>query len=472
MTTLSRKTKIMKRNLLTLLVPVLLLSACSDDFTLLSPVSERNTGSYYQSQSDFEVALNGAYDALQSSGTFGMNYILFMEMRADNAANGGGATGLAATLEALDTFTEIATANELRNSWAASYAGIARANAIISRIDDATFTSETVRSRIKGEALFIRALLYYHLSVVFGNIPSQFEEATSPSVEINQVPASEIYAQLELDLAEARGLLPETYAAADRGRATRHAAAALLGRIYLTNGKASSAVEPLRSVVTSGQHQLLASYASIWGPANEFNKESIFEVQFVKGGLGEGSPYTDMFTPNGLAGGVGGGGAPQDVTADLVNAYEPGDARFGATLDVTNPDNPWVKKYDSTPFAALDSDVNWMEIRYAEVLLNLAEALGEGNEAYGLINQVRARAGLDPISAGTSGTFASKLLQERRVEFAFENKRWADLLRFGVAKSVMSAHLGIPQSSVKLLFPIPQSQIDVAPDRMTQNSEH
>lgn len=461
-----------KRILPLLLAPALLVTACSDDFTLLSPISERNVGSYYQSQTDFQVAINGAYDALQGNGAFGMNYVLFMEMRADNAANGGGATGLAATLEAIDKFDEIATASELKSTWSTAYSGIARCNTILARIDDASFTSEAVRSRIKGEALFIRSLLYYHLAVVFGNVPSQFDEATSPEAPVVQVPASEIYNQIEQDLETARGLLPESYSGADQGRATRHAAAALLGRVYLTNGKSAQAVEPLRSVISSGRHALVADYADIWGVDNEFNAESIFEVQYVKGGIGEGSAFTDMFTPNGLAGGVGGGGAPQDVTDDIVAAYEAGDARMAATLDMTDPANPWVKKYDSVPFGPLDSDVNWMEIRYAEVLLNLAEALGEGAEAYGLINQVRARAGLAAIDAGTAGSFASKLLQERRVEFAFENKRWPDLLRFGVAKSVMAAHLSVSEAEITLLFPIPQSEIDVAPDDMQQNSEH
>ena len=113
-----------------------------------------------------------------------------------------------------------------------------------------------------------------------------------------------------------------------------------------------------------------------------------------------------------------------------------------------------------------------MEMRYAEVLLNLAEALGEGSQAYGYINQVRARAGLDPIDASTPGSFSEKLLQERRVELAFENKRWADLLRFGQAKSVMASHLGVSEGTINLLFPIPQSQIDVSPNDMTQNPGH
>ena len=160
----------MKKLILTLLLPLLFIS-CSDDFTVLGPISERNVVNYYKTQSDFEVAINGAFDALQANGTFGVKYVLFMEMRADNTANGGGATGLAETLEDIDKFAEIPTASELNDSWIASYDGIARANTIITRIDDITFTSDDVKNRIKGEAYFIRSMLYYHLAVIFGNVP-------------------------------------------------------------------------------------------------------------------------------------------------------------------------------------------------------------------------------------------------------------------------------------------------------------
>lgn len=452
----------MKKSLLILLLPVLFIS-CSEDFTVLGPISERNVVNYYKTQSDFEVAINGAFDALQSNGTFGVNYVLFMEMRADNTENGGGATGLAATLEQLDKFEEIATASELNSTWIASYEGIARANTIISRIDEVSFTSDDVKNRIKGEALFIRSLLYYHLGVIFGNVPLITAEVTAPqNMNLNQVSASEVMAQIATDLTTAEGLLPST------GRVSSGAAAALLGRVYLQAGDKASAVAPLKRVVSSNVYSLEANYADVWGPGNEGSSEILFQVEYMSGNVGEGSSYTDMFTASGVAGGVGGGSAPQNVTQDFIDSYEAGDLRQAATLS----DSATVEKYEDTPTAPFDSDVNWVEIRYAEVLLNLAEAVGEGAEGYGYINQVRARAGLAAIDGTTPGSYDDKLLHERRVELAFENKRWPDLLRHGKAKSVMASQLGIAEASVTLLFPIPQSQIDVAPDEMTQNAEH
>ena len=452
----------MKKLILTLLLPLLFIS-CSEDFTVLGPISERNVVNYYKTQTDFEVAINGAFDALQSNGTFGVKYVLFMEMRADNTANGGGATGLAETLEDIDTFGEIPTASELNDSWIASYDGIARANTIISRIDDVTFTSDDVKNRIKGEAHFIRSMLYYHLAVIFGNVPLVTAEVTAPqNMNLNQVSADQVFAQIATDLTAAEGLLPTT------GRVSSGAAAALLGRVYLQAGDNASAVAPLKRVVASNVYSLEANYADIWGPANEGSSEILFQVEFMSGNVGEGSSFTDMYTASGVAGGVGGGVAPQTVTQDFIDSYEAGDLRQGATLS----ESATVEKFEDNPTSPFDSDVNWVEIRYAEVLLNLAEAVGEGAEGYGYINQVRARAGLAAIDGTTPGSYNDKLLHERRIELAFENKRWPDLLRHGKAKSVMASHLSIGEGSVTLLFPIPQSQIDVAPDEMSQNAEH
>ncbi len=126
----------------------------------------------------------------------------------------------------------------------------------------------------------------------------------------------------------------------------------------------------------------------------------------------------------------------------------------------------WCIKYGTTnPSTDNDGPNNWVVLRYADVLLMLAEAIGESAESYGYINQVRTRAGLDPISSSTAGTFAEKLLQERKVELAFEGHRWPDLKRFGVAASVM---LSDPQRSIdirgRLNLAIPQREMDINPD--------
>lgn len=464
-----------KLNILTSAVMLIMLGACSDDFTDLSPISERNAGNFYRTATDFEVAINGTYDALQADGTYGRTYILMNEMRSDNVANDAGASGLAASLEQIDQFSELPDNEYVRDAWVASYEGIARANAILDRIGEAGF-GQTLKDQFRGEALFVRSLLYYNLAVLFGNVPLQLNEVSSPeNIDINQVSAAEVYQQIASDLQEAASLLPASNGADyAMGRATSGAASALLGKVLLTDGQTSEAAEAFRSVINSQQYSLVDDYAQLWGAENENNRESVFEIQFKSGGQGEGSGYIEYFaTPLSISGGVGGGNTPMVVTDDLVAAYNPEEERFMASIALDEETEAYyVTKYTGNQSIAFDGDNNWVVIRYADVLLMLAEALGETGEAYDLINQVRSSRGLDPVDANTPGSFEEKLLEERRLEFAFENHRWQDLLRFGRAKEVMAAHVGIPESQVTLLYPIPLDEITISNGNLTQNPEH
>lgn len=463
---------------------VAVLSGCSEDFTLLSPISERNVESFYRTPTDFTVAINGAYSTLAGSGAYNRSYVLLHEMRSDNTMNGGGNTGLAEVFFRIAHFSELATASELSSPWTAAYQGIARTNTILSRLDN--LEDGPFKERIRGEALFIRSLFYYQLAVLWGNVPLQLEEVRSPNVEVNQVSADVIYQQIAGDLETAQSILPASYDAANVGRATSGAANALLGLVYLTNGQRAEAATALRRVVSSGQYQLVDDYADLWGVQNENNIESVFEIQYKAGGTDTGSQFTDYYTPFGDSGGVGAGNAPQVLSPgveylhDVQYGIEEDDERgWGGTwgFEVENGDttNVWVAKWESQPFGPGDADNNFPVFRYADVLLMLAEAVGEGAEGYSLINQVRERAGVTPIDASTPGTWEEKLLFERRLEFVTEGKRWADLLRFGVARPVMAnfeplSAAGLTQGDIRLLYPIPQREIDVAPGQMVQNS--
>lgn len=461
----------MKKNILYIFL-ILIHFSCSKEFTELSPISERNISAAYKTESDFTVAVNGAYDALQLPGTYGKMYLLLNEMRSDNVSNGAGATGISATLEDIDRHREISTATELSTSWSDSYKGIARCNIILDKID-ASVLSETLKKRYKGEVLYIRSLLYYNLAVLFGNIPLQLTDVPSPSaLELKQVTAADVYAQIITDLTTAETLLPAKYTGADIGRATSGAVTTLLGKVYLTKGDKTAAVNALNKVVNSKLYTLATDYARLWGVANENGPESIFEVQFKTGGQGEGSGYLEYFANVlGRSGGAGGGNTPMTITPDLLAAYKTGDLRYVKSIYKNNkiPDTTYSIKYLSTQTTPFDGDNNWYVARYADVLLMLAEALGESAEAYGYINQVRARAGLPAISAATPGTFSEKLLLERQVEFAFENQRWQDLLRFNAVKSTLSKHLVINETAVRTLFPIPQKEIDVSNGKIVQN---
>mgnify|MGYP005846979047 CR=1 FL=1 len=455
------------KKLIILLLGIYLLSSC-DDFTTITPISEVTVESSFNTASDFELAVNGAYQALQLTGNYGLNYIMVQEMRADNSFNGGGPTGLAESIEEIDVFGVLPRNGNIENVWRDSYNGINRTNAILDNIEDADFDPD-LRDIIKGEALFLRSLYYYHLALTFGNIPLRLQVTRTPSEQINQVPASEVFNQVIGDLDQARQLLPQQFTdQEDIGRATSGAANTLLAKIHLITGNNQAAEDALRRVINSNQYRLLDDFSNLWGAENENNAESIFEVQFKSGGTGTGSAYVDMFTDT--PAGVGGGNAPQGVTESIEEAFETGDLREAATI-FEEPAQLSVTKYQGETFTELDSDLNFMVFRFADVLLMLAEAIGESDEAYQLINQVRERAGLDEIGPTTPGTFDEKLLQERRVELAFENHRWYDLKRFNVAKQVMADHLNMPESEINLLFPIPQREIDVSNGELIQNPE-
>lgn len=463
---------IMKSKIYVLIMAMFLVS-CGDDFTTLSPISQRNVDNFYNTPNDFVLAINATYGALQADGTYNQSYWVMFEMRSDNTDQGPDVTGLANELAVVNVFSENALNAFISDAYRDSYVLITRANIILDKIDGIAMDAG-LKNRIKGEALFLRSLAYYHLAIAFDKVPLILSEVTDINQSITQSNANAILAQIAGDLAQAEDFLPVRHQeAANLGRATKGAAATLLAKVQLTLGEKSAAETVLRRIVTQYEYSLLPDYASLWGVGNKNSAESIFEVQYRSGGFGTGSPFTNYFSPNAfLQNGLG--NARNRPTEDMYNAYEEGDLRKGISVadSYVNQSGDvveayYIMKYRSEPFTNNDSDINWPVFRYSDVLLMLAEAIGESPEAYGFINQVRARAGLAAIDASTPGSFNEKLLQERRVELAFENHRWPDLRRFGVAQQTMQG-MGL---NPKMLFPIPQREIDVTPG-MQQNPEH
>lgn len=454
------------KNIGILFITMLVLGSCSSDFTDLAPISNRNEADFYTTENDFISAINASYAGLQKNGVYGRGYWTMFEMRGDNTDQGPDATGLARQFSEINAFTEDPLNEQITSAWTDSYSVIANCNVILERIDGVEMNSN-IKNRIIGEALFLRSLMYYHLAVAFGNIPLQLTPFATGD-ELTQVDANTIFSQLRTDLATAESNLEVSYPASDRGRATKGAAATLLAKILLTVDEKPEAEIVLRRIRDSYGYELLDDYSNLWGSSNEHNKESIFEVEFISGGIGQGSAFSNDFSPSAFLQ-TGQGFGRNRPTADMQNSYVAGDQRFapsmgttyvnavGATITANH-----VKKFESDPPTENDSDINFVVFRYADVLLMLAESIGESNEAYNLINQVRRRAGIADIDAATPGTFEEKLLAERRVELAFENHRWADLKRFGVAaEKINQAEPTISQSSVRSLFYIPQREMDI-----------
>ena len=154
----------MKKQYNIFILVLLIFVSCSKEFTKLAPISERNADNFYNTASDMEVAVNAIYSTLKANGTFNQSYWILQELRSDNTFWDG--TGLAEEVTVFDKFTDISTSNITEAAWTDSYLGVSRANIVLSRIDDIDMDN-TLKSRLKGEALFLRSFYYYNLAVLF-----------------------------------------------------------------------------------------------------------------------------------------------------------------------------------------------------------------------------------------------------------------------------------------------------------------
>ncbi|WP_375324060.1 RagB/SusD family nutrient uptake outer membrane protein [Flagellimonas sp. GZD32] len=443
-----------------------LFTGCSEDFTDLAPISNRNEADFYNTADDFEAAVTASYAGLQSTGVYGRGYWTMFEMRSDNTDQGPDATGLARQYTEINAFTEDALNEQVTSAWSESYRVIANCNVILDRIPEVEMEA-SLKDQISGEALFIRALMYYHLGIGFGNIPLQLTPFVAGD-ELTQVNETAVLQQLVTDLTIAEEGLPITYSGNQVGKATKGAAATLLAKVLLTLGENAAAETVLRRIIDDYGYELLPNYADLWGVANENNAESIFEIQYISGGIGQGSLFTNDFSPSTDLQ-TGSGFGRNRPTQSMMDAFEDGDLRYDVSMAASYVnlegevvEQMHVKKYESDLAIENDSDINFVVFRYADVLLMLAEALGESPESYDLINAVRNRAGLPDIDASTPGSFEEKLLQERRVELAFENHRWADLKRFNATDKVLEAEDFV--TATRPYFYIPQREMDINPN--------
>ena len=281
---------------------------------------------------------------------------------------------------------------------------------------------------------------------------------TNPNEAFDLVrsPQADVFKQILADLADASKMLPAK--AALKGRATQGAALSLLGKVYLTQKNYAAASSTLKQVTSLG-YALNANYKDNFDPAKKNGVESIFEVQYQGGNdLGEQSTFVYIFAPRLSAGAVTGyanttPGGRNIPTRDMMNAYETGDLRKaisfqpGYTLNGSYVGIPFVSKYQYPHTITGRSDNNWPILRYSDVLLMLAESINEASgpnaEAYDYLNQVRKRAGLATVDGLSKDAFRTAVLNERRVELAFENHRWFDLQRTNTPTqltALMNAH--------------------------------
>lgn len=377
----------------------------------------------------------------------------------------------------LMNYTFNASHEFLRCHYIWSYDGIKRCNTIIDMPETAPVSGND-RKLMIAQAKFLRSIFYFDLVASYGGVPMW----TSASVDKSQIhkpreTADKVYELIVNDMAEAAEALPEKWdAQADKGRATKYAAYALLGRFYLQWGKSQEALDALNKVI--GKYSLYGSYAEIFDPANKNQEvENIFEVQFShsgKWGL-EGSIQSSYWRPRGgggpTAGAFGWGGF--GPTQYLYDSYDSSDKRrtafFATEYKGIKQTPPCIMKYRDPNYGneIEDDDLNYIMMRYPDVLLMKSEALNNlgdnSNDKYECLNIVRRRAGIKEITAAdglTKEQFADVILEERLHELCCEHHRRFDLVRFGKLAEQVGKAYGVVLKDTHNLYPIPQQAID------------
>lgn len=470
-----------------------------DDLVNLDPYYSQDADSFFNSPEDYQKALTGAYDLLQTS------YLDMWigEIASNNAIAGGESVTDSEGLHQIDAMTHGGQNAELRSLFRFMYAGINRVNYIFEYKDKIDFED---KPRILAEASFLRGYYYFELVKFFGDVPYINKRLSAGDVSSQgRTPAAEVYGHIEDDLIAAAEVLE--WETPVKGRITKGAALALLGKVYLYQDKFEEAADVLDEVINDGPYVLEDDFAALFRAANEANNtETVFDIEYVGsegGSYGcfvclEGFVAVGFHGIRGYEGPIYATGNSYNLpTQDLVDEFEVGDPRLAASvLDIeafkaSQPDpedvqysegagghtgfynNKYLKRANELglPDDDLTSPVNHKVIRYSDVLLMAAEAHNRKaapNDvlAQQYLNEVRQRPSVNmtPVVA-TGAALTTAIYHERRVEFAGEGLHFFDLVRTGRAAAEIAGFT----TNKNELFPIPQDEIDLAGAGWSQN---
>lgn len=482
----------MKNYIKILALGSLITMASCEDLLDTEPRQSLTPGSAFANAAGYESLVFAAYGKVRAFNYYGQTMMIAPEIMADNLriiANTGRYIGQ--EVNADRAHINLWDFNQNSNNFRGVYAGINEANIILAEID-ATEGAQDLKNRVKGEALFLRSLIYFDLGRVYGYEPGKEVNGFNLSAVIRTTPTlsfsaadlrarstnREVYDLIEADLNAAIGLLPvSAKGTAGVYRATKGAAEALLARVYLYDSKfAEAAAMASQAMATFG---LANDGTGLATPANYVsgfstypNPESLFEIEIrsVDWSTVDGvNNSMSTLTANVFA------SAQFIVTAtdNLLAAYETGDVRRD-TWVATTRSGATGTVYRSAKWLGTKGDFleNLPIIRAAELYLIRAEARFRTNDAAGSradLNALRSKRGLAAVDAGLAGdALFNQILKERRLEFAVEGHRWFDLKRNGLAISKPGNIPPVPYSDYRILAPLPVEQLTLN-DKLVDN---
>ncbi len=370
--------------------------------------------------------------------------------------------------------------------WSDAYAMIANANLAIAQVSactDPALTPER-KNQILGEARFMRSFTYFDLVRLFGPVPialnpvnQKNSETLISSVLIPQSSVDTVYETILNDLWFAKATVRDVAATSSKFTISKGAVNSMLAKVYATmpTHNWDSVAYYCDQVIPN--YSLVPDFNFLWDNNHKNNSEAIWELTYAGYGAGDqiGNWVPSQFIGSGWK-------KFETPTNDLINAFiaDNDTARFHASISFVNYgwSDPYWKNVNSYPILSKYNDPNngtndFYLIRLADILLLRAEAYnakGDLVNAAALVNKVRARAKLDPITASNQNDMELAIEKERRLELAFEGHRWFDLLRTGRAIAVMNAqkdgngnNLNYNVQPYMLVYPIPQTQLDLNP---------
>ena len=495
---------------------IVLASSCNKDLNQI-PISSGTTLTFYKAPGDFVQGVNAAYSALRPYP----DVLPFLsEVRSDNIY------GVSVTVRDWDPVNDfspnLAPNSYVEAAWLNDFNGIFKANTVIDQIakNGANVGSATLATRLNAESRFLRAFFYFDLVKYYGQVPIvDHPLLATESFKFGRSPVTDVYKFIIADLQYAMANLPGSFTGVDLGRATKYAAEATLAQVYMARsgptygiqgpGLASNewalALPLLQDIATNGGFVFNPNYANIFSYANQSpspgtNGEAIFDVMYVSGISGTATIYgadfpwqltpAQFFTSRAFKD-TNSNGSLEFIPVSMVMLidYTTGDLRKAQTIFTAGYTNagstetrPFFKKwldFTKIPSASrFDWGINFIAIRYTDILMREAECIlngAPGSQATvdGIVNQVRARAGLTPLV----GVTLPQLFDERRKEFADEGSRWFDLQRSGQLLTIMNAWIAAEDAQHRIqpvvanyiIFPVPQSQLNAAPGLYTQN---
>jgi hypothetical protein len=499
-------------------------AACQKD--PLNQVNPNNptTVSFWKTSDDAVKGVNAAYSGLQQLGTYRRWLNFAFDTRSDDSFS------QSPWGELLDwnRFVQVNYDFEVsRDIWRDHYRAIFRTNQVIDNVPGITGMDATLQKRVVAEARFLRALYYFNMVSLYGNVPLVLKATSSLDANVPQATEAQVWEQVIADLKAAQTDLPARYTNQDVGRATSGAATTLLGKAYMQNRRWADAQAEFAKVISSGVYSLTANYTDNFRHTTENNSESIFEVQFNDDKLG-GNDGDDATSSEGgqrsqFFGAPGNGFVDAEVRPWVVNEFlQEGttagrrDPRLAATVfynrrqfstalpvdadtlvygrgfltrfggNARDRARIYWRKYQTDyyrTFENFDSPINHRIMRYADVLLMQAEALNETGNTAGavpLINQVRQRSGLAPLTAGgfNQTSMRMQIMHERVTELTGEGHRWMDLKRWGLLDTqagidmlkARDEHFNSFQLNRSRLLPLPRTDVDLL--RLTQNPNY